>query len=217
MRRTSSKPKIFFLGFNKCGTKTFHHFFEKNGLRSSHHARKTRIFGKTFNKTKVAGIIQRNVIAGRNSLRGLRHYDVFSDMNEVTEHGFIEAARYFPHFAQDYPDAYFIFNDRPLERWIASRLGHVNGPYGDFPGRYASALGVAREDLPEIWTRQYAHHKAEVFQFFKGHPRFLHFDIIRDGPEEMRAFLAPDYALDARHWKHRGSAAERAERFSRTK
>ena len=28
--------KIFQIGFNKCGTKTLHHYFSRNGIRSVH-------------------------------------------------------------------------------------------------------------------------------------------------------------------------------------
>ena len=34
--RYKDHGKLFFIGFNKCGTKTFHNFFQRNGYLSVH-------------------------------------------------------------------------------------------------------------------------------------------------------------------------------------
>jgi hypothetical protein len=202
----SRQPKLFFIGFNKTGTKTLHSFLVGNGYlavhSSSYMARKLKL-------PPLAKLMQENHEAGRALLAGFDHYDAFSDLVYLTDSEFIEANGWFRELHAQHPDAYFVFNDRPVEKWIRSRLSHEGGPRGSFVTRYANAMGVAESEAPDRWRAHYAQHKAAVLDYFSANPHFMLFDIESDRPEELVRFLAPDYHLDARLWSHHGSAGQR--------
>jgi hypothetical protein len=206
-RKVRKEPKVFIIGFNKCGTKTLHRFFEKNGVASAHCNYFPR--GPEKRKTRLAKTMRDNVEGGRPILYGLEHYQVFSDLVALSDQELIEANRYFKQMRNEHPDAFFIFNDRPVEDWIKSRVGHEGGPSGSFIGRSASALGVSIEKVPDIWRQQYADHKQSVLRYFEGHDRFLHFELGKDGPEQLIEFFDNALPLDLRKWRHAGSAEDR--------
>ena len=206
-QKLKKEPKVFVIGFNKCGTKTLHRFFEKNGIASAHCNYFPR--GSSKIKTRLAKTMRDNIEGGRPILSGLEHYQVYSDLVALSDQELIEANQYFKQMQREHPDAFFIFNDRPLEDWIKSRIGHEGGPSGSFIGRSASALGVSREEVPDIWRQQYTEHKQAVLRHFNGHDRFLHFELGRDEPEQLISFFGKDLPLDLRKWRHAGSAADR--------
>ena len=155
----SRHPKLFFIGFNKTGTKTLHNFFRSNGYLSVH---SSSYMAQRLGLPPIAKLIQQNEAKGRPLLDGLDHYDVYSDMIYLTDRELIEANGLFRTFDAQNPGAYFVFNDRPVEKWVRSRLSHEGGPRGSFVGRYAKAMGIAEEEAPERWRQDYARHKAEV-------------------------------------------------------
>lgn len=202
----SRHPKLFFIGFNKTGTKTLHNFFRSNGYLSVH---SSSYMAQRLGLPPIAKLIQQNEAKGRPLLDGLDHYDVYSDMIYLTDRELIEANGLFRTFDAQNPGAYFVFNDRPVEKWVRSRLSHEGGPRGSFVGRYAKAMGIAEEEAPERWRQDYARHKAEVLAYFAGHPRFMIFNIEDDDPAQLAQFLAGDFKLDPAKWSHHGSAAQR--------
>lgn len=199
------RPKVFFIGFNKCGTKTVHHFFQANGYLSLHCV---AWLAEEMRWPNLAKRMDTNVRAMRPILEGLTHYDVFSDMTHITDAEMIEGNSYFRELACEYPDAFFVFNDRPVENWVRSRMDH-EGTQGSFVRQYCSATGVSSSDVPAHWRTLYSEHKAAVLRHFQGNLRFMIFDIENDDPDALISFLAPYYKLDASRWKHRGSTEER--------
>ncbi len=202
----SGQPKLFFIGFNKTGTKTLHNFFRDNGYLSVH---SSSYMAQRLGLPPIAKLIQQNHDRGLPLLTGLDHYDVYSDMIHLTESELIEANGMFREFDAQNPGAYFVFNDRPVEKWIRSRLSHEGGPRGSFVGRYAKAEGLSVDETPERWRDHYARHKAEVLEYFAGNPRFMVFNIETDDPALLARLLAKDFALDPWKWSHHGSAAMR--------
>ena len=196
------RPKVFFIGFNKCGTKTFHHFFAANGYRSAHYACKAHAFAAPL---PMARVMADNIAASRPVLTGLTHYDAFSDMTFADMHRVIEANLFFRQFHAECPDAYFVFNDRPVEKWLLSRAKHGNAHNGSFIARHASALMLSQEATIDHWRQQYVRHKQDVLAYFSGHERFMVFDLEADGPEQMAAFLKPHYRFENSKWTHRGA------------
>ena len=203
---SAARPKVFIIGFNKCGTKSLHHFFQSNFYLSAH---STTLTAKKLGGLPLAKVMQRNFENQKPLLTGLAQYDVFSDMVYLTDSEHIEANGFFKEFEAQYPSAYFILNDRPVEKWISSRLHHEGGPRGSFVARYANASNIAQSDAPARWRALYSSHKAQVLAYFAGNPRFLHFCIERHGPQELSNFLHRHYRLNVDLWMHRGSAAER--------
>lgn len=204
--RRSAQPKLFFIGFNKTGTKTLHNFFCDNGYLAVH---SSSYLARRLRLPPIAKLMKASHDAGLPLLSGLDHYDVFSDMVYLSSTEVIEANGWFRELHAQHPDAYFVFNDRPVEKWVRSRLSHEGGPRGSFVARYAQAMGIGERAAPELWRAQYARHKAEVMAYFAGNPRFMVFDIESGRPADLATFLAPDYRLDARLWSHHGSAAQR--------
>lgn len=202
----SDHPKLFFIGFNKTGTKTLHSFFRDNGYLSVH---SSSYMAQRLGLPPIARLMQQNQQKGLPLLTGLDHYDVYSDMIYLTETELFEANGLFRELDAENPGAYFVFNDRPVEKWIRSRLSHEGGPRGSFVGRYAKAFGISEAEAPERWRAHYQRHKADVLDYFAGKPRFMLFDIETGDPAELVRFLAPAFRLDAGKWAHHGSAAAR--------
>lgn len=202
------QPKIFFIGFNKCGTKSLHHFFRKNRYRSAHC--RTRSL-KIFERQWLALLIAENHAHGRPILAGLRHYQIFSDLSYFTDERIIEGNAYFKEFHKEYPSAYFIFNDRPVTKWIQSRINHEK-QRGSLLDRHASALKMSPDAVIEYWRQAYDTHKSAVTAYFRDNPRFMVFDIEADAPERLTTFLSKDFRLDLSKWKHLGKTTRRKDK-----
>jgi hypothetical protein len=68
--------KIFQIGFNKCGTKTLHHYFSRNGVRSVH-----------WDYGRLAQRLFANLASGSKLLAGYEQFDVFTDMEYLNGSG----------------------------------------------------------------------------------------------------------------------------------
>jgi len=180
------RRKIFFIGFNKCGTTALHNFLKKNGVRSLHYQDRGRY---------VAAIIEQNLIRGRDPLYTIERYEAFSDLILVSESCYVEGNQYFEQLHACYPDSYFIFNDRDLGKWILSRLKHK-----DFADRQARYFGVTKDELPGIWRSIYGKRKQEIEAFFCDRGRFLNFNIESDDIQKIAEFLRPDFQLKTKHF-----------------
>jgi hypothetical protein len=207
----SPRPRVFFIGFNKCGTRSLHDFFHDNGYLSLHGI---SLIASLRKRRCIARQMQYNEANGRAILDKLEHYDVFSDMTYLDRERFIEGNSYFRQLARAFPDAYFILNDRSVDRWVRSRLFHEDNRRGSFLERYSAATGIPRSDVPAQWKSCYQTHKHEVLDYFGGHPRFMVFDIESDEPEKLSRFVDPHYRLDTALWKQRGSTAGHSRKFS---
>lgn len=212
LSKLRSEPKIFVIGFNKCGTKTFNGFFRSNGINSLH-CRYRPVFSRK--KQSAALVMHANVSAGRPILSGLRRFQAFSDLVYLDEARVVEGNAFFREMHRDHQDAYFIFNDRPVEAWIASRLSHEGNAFGSFVGRYMVLTGQSREGVVDLWRQQYEEHKSAVFDYFANSDRFLHYDIVNDRPGKVVDFLAPDFRLDVNEWKWLGSVQQRKDKLGR--
>jgi hypothetical protein len=206
---SSRHPKLFFIGFNKCGTKTLHHFFRRNGYLCIH---SRSWWAKHTHGLTAAQMMKDNQLANRPILAGLSRYEVFSDLNFVTDSEIIEANSYFREMHQDHPDAYFVFNDRPVKNWIRSRLSHEGGKHGSFVKKFENALKLSRDEVIAFWEKDYERHKKDVVEYFQNHPRFMIYNIETDKPDRLLAFLSNDFNLNASMWEHRGSSQERLSR-----
>ena len=203
-RFISPEPKVFFIGFNKCGTKTLHFFFEANGYRSMHGKKKP--WHGLSRQPFVAVAIEDNLTRGDHVLKGFNRYQVFSDLTYASSTRHVEGNRFFREFHQAFPDAYFIFNDRPVEKWISSRINHVSRRFGGLLENQSKVLGLSPDAVIEHWRAAYSAHHAAVCAYFAGNPRFMVFNIESDPPEKLAGFLKADFKLDLSRWKHRGQS-----------
>lgn len=202
--RKTSEPKVFFIGFNKTGTNTLHFFFKANGYSSVHHKQKP--WHKLVRRPFIAIAMEENIAAGRSVLHGISQYQIYSDLTYASNERHVEANAFFREFEAAAPGSYFIFNDRPVENWIRSRLNHVNARFGSLIENQMAVNGLEREATIAMWRELYSKRKAEILEHFSGNPRFMVFNIEQDRPEKLAEFLKPDFTLDCGKWVHRGKA-----------
>jgi hypothetical protein len=163
--------KLFFIGFNKCGTRSLHRYLSDCGIDSYH--------GGV--RTDVHLAILLNVVRGVPALRGLDEHDVYLDVGAVQSQ--------FRHLDRDYPGSKFVFNVRDTNRWILSRLNHINGRYVDLMN-LCYGVELSWTEWVDRWRREFAAHEHAVTEHFKDRPTdFLRFDIERDGLTKLTAFI----------------------------
>jgi hypothetical protein len=175
--------KIFQIGFNKCATSTLFRYFERNGVPAIH-----------WDHGDLARRFETRMAAGEDPFDHYRDVVFFSDMSYVTTNTVFDVYKHFDYIHRFYPDALFILNTRDKEAWVQSRINHPN-----LDARYEEAFGLkGREAVMDYWRGEWDEHHARVRDFFADKPgQLLVFDIDRDGPAELAAFVAPHYRLDA--------------------
>nr|WP_193747407.1 sulfotransferase [Ruegeria sp. ANG-S4] len=192
--REKRLTKIFQIGFNKCGTRTFHSFMERNGIPSTH-----------FRRGTLATTMKANIESGFAPLNGIDRWIGYTDVHYVGKrHGVIEGATFFRELARYYPRSYFVLNLRDKEKWLKSRSRHgENEHYGE---RYRRAMGFSTlEATVDYWSKLWDQHLDDVTTFFSNQPyRFLSFNIERDDPQKLSDFLAPDFDTDPTFFTHVG-------------
>lgn len=187
------KPRIFQIGFNKCGTRTFFKFLRNNGIKSVH-----------YRRGELARTIHDNINSGRQPLEGIDKWVGYTDMQEVKITSVIEACDHYRSLAAYYPRSYFILNTRNKERWIQSRLNH--GQDQNYGSRYRQGLGLATiDETVAVWSRIWDQHHDEAPRFFaQTGQHFLLYDIEKDTPDRLSDFLSPDFQTDPSTFGHEG-------------
>lgn len=187
-------PKIFLIGFNKCGSRSLHGWFVSAGLSSVH-----------YKDGKLARVLTRNKRNGLPPFKGMRERQCYSDFYfSDDDHRILEGGREFAYLHQHHPDAYFILNTRDEENWLRSRFRHHDGLLAQ---KYQRSLGgVSLEAVEAEWRRLWKTHHEEVRAFFGGSRgvRFCEFDIEAGDPAELAAALRPDFDLDPAAFPHVG-------------
>jgi len=193
LRPDSRLPYVFILGFNKTATTTLHHFFDGNGFRSIH-----------WDNGRLARTMVRNCMQDQRVLAGYDHrYQVYSDLILHTTRIRIEANSLFRVLDRDYPTAFFLFNHRPTSDWVASR-----------DRKHCHRLGMSFTQLDQLiyaasgpdevfkrWSDEKDRFESEVRDHFRGHPRYLEFDIADSRvPRQICDLLGRD--LDLSQWGH---------------
>lgn len=187
------KPRIFQIGFNKCGTRSFYDFLNQNGIRSVH-----------YKRGELARVMAENLDAGVPPLQNIDRWIAYTDMQQVNKSGVIEACEYYRALAAYYPRSYFVLNTRSKDRWIQSRLKHGSGQ--NYAERYRKGLGLNTiEETINAWSDMWDRHHVEVPAFFaQTGQHFLIYDIEKDTPDKLSDFLAPDFKTDPRLFGHEG-------------
>ena len=187
-QRRNPDVKIFFIGFNKCATTSIHRLMVTSGIRSIHWERRKG--------QNIALEIEAALRESRLKEYG-KIFTALSDPFYFASDRIVEANCYYREFHQAFPDAYFVLNDRNVEGWIKSRLGHRKG---DLLRRFRDFHNAGEEEVKEIWRNDHANHVRNVLDHFAGHDRFLHFQIDRDPPKVLTDFLAPTFRIDPDRW-----------------
>lgn len=192
-------PRVFVIGFNKCGTTSLHAMFKRAGHRCAHFKFKKA----DGSNVKLADAIFANRDAGLPLLTGLERARVFSDMEVNGVERRLEAYTLFRELDAQYPGSRFILNLRDKDKWLRSRLNQGNGGYAEKQMKTKGA--ESREELLAIWSREWDAHVAGVREYFADKPgRLVEFNIEADDPQKLvEAF--PDYGLSAENWGKRNA------------
>jgi hypothetical protein len=186
------KLRIFQIGFNKCGTLSFHKLFHDHCIPT--------VTSIHWNRGYLARDIHDNILNGRRPLEGYESYTFYSDMecfrtcNEQIS--FVSIAKdYFDLLDLNYPNSKFILNTRNIDSWISSRLRHTcdfspirygfterltdSIPYIEY---HKQAYKVDKVDeLVKIWRDEWYTHHDNVITHFTYRPRdLLVYDIEKD-------------------------------------
>ena len=202
-------PRIFLIGFNKCGTTSFHDYFKANNISSVH-----------WRANTLALALQHNQTSGQPLLTGIDQWTAYTDMicipgspwgsSNSTNAPLIEGCRWFKALHHDYPDALFILNTRDPFHWLQSRLSHDKG---QFAAAYLQALapeGVRnRRQLKRRWLHDWYQHHTEVMAYFEAHARkqLLVFHISESSEQQLNRFLKPHFTIEAGHFPHHHKSA----------
>lgn len=183
------KPKIFLIGFNKCGTTSFHKFFHAQGLKSWHFKLKDKYLAVEASRST-------DVVSCRKTFA---HGQVFSDFTYFTEETFLEPLDMYGLWRMAFPDAYFILNSRDVDSWLNSRMNHRGGT---FFSRYMLFSEQTKDEVLIEWRNKFQSHTENVLSFFENDERFCHFMVGQDDIDKIVSFLAPDYSLSAGMFNH---------------
>ena len=195
-------PKIFVIGFNKCGTTSLHKMFRRAGLASSHY----RHHGADGSSAIIAEKMDQNARTGLPLLDGIADATAYSDMDMCQKRSYLSGIGQFRLLDRQYPGSRFILNTRDPENWLNSRCRHFDGGYL----RRAMAQAGVRDmhEMRAIWRLDWhAHHAALQVHFATRRDQFLIFDIERDDPKTLCAFL-PEYGLKPGQWRHHNRTPE---------
>ena len=187
--RMKLSPKIFQIGFNRCGTLCCYNFFHTNNIPSVHWD--NGLLSLTMNK---------NYKQKKPLLNGYENYVFFSDMEHFDENigVFYSHIHYYRLLDVQYPSSKFILNTRNIDNWINSRLNHR---FGGIKGYYAnyimSRLNINLEQLLYKWRLEWTNHHNDVLAHFKVRENdLLIFDIENDDPQKIVYFFRELYDLD---------------------
>jgi hypothetical protein len=192
--------KVFQIGFNRSGTTSLYNLFKNCGYKSVH-----------YEKGKIALTIKNNImkrLLNTNNakevkiLEGMEDFVFYSDMEFLNtpirnkKHPFY-AYTYFKDLYQDYPNSKFIFNYRPFDEWVNSRISFKEFYVKDFK---RNTDLTEEEDIINLWKEHYENHTKNVIEFFKDKPdKLLTFDISKDDPKKIIEFFT-ELKLDINNW-----------------
>ena len=190
-----SKPKVFFIGYNKTGTVALHTLFKDSGYSSVHHS-----FNNNGRKRFLGQVMLNNYIHNYNLLDTIEEYDVYSELTFASREVYFEGGHLFKLLNQQYPNSYFILQTRNIDDWIKSRFNHKS-KHIDFYERAKSSLHLNDVELETYWRKERETFYKNVKKYFKSSPNFTVFDIDNDNIDVLIKFLKKDYKLDNRYWK----------------
>jgi hypothetical protein len=157
---------------------------------------------------RLAQAFYKNVAAGREPLEGYEDVVVFSDMIHLTYEEVLEPYKELEILDRAYPDALFILNTRNCEDWLASRHQHPKTCE-----RFMSVYQLDDQDaVTNLWRNEwYQHHAAVIERFGNRKGKLLIYDITRDQPEKLVAFLGHAYpGMDASAFGHHNASGRRS-------
>lgn len=204
-----TKTRIFLIGFNKCGTTSFHDYFKFNHISSVH-----------WRANTLAMKLEENLSCGNKLLNGIDSWTAYTDMicipgspwkrSNSDSSRLIEGGKYFRELHRDYPSALFILNTRDPFHWVRSRLKHDQG---QFAKAYLEALKSekikTKKDLINYWLKQWHEHHLNAMDYFlvNAPQQFLIFHIGVSPVKKLNKFLDPHFSITYRKFPHHHKSA----------
>lgn len=191
-RQIKKINKIFQIGFNKTGTFSIHSLFNNYAKLSSIH----------WDNGNLAKTIHNNIQTGKKlPLDDYNNYTVYTDMECFIEENnklfhIMVAKEYFDILDVNYPNSLFIFNTRPIDKWIKSRLNHkffYNNKETKYVDTMKKVTGLSSlQKIKNFWIEEYNNHLFSVTEYFSREPqKLLIYDIENDKLDKLSSFLQP--------------------------
>jgi len=184
--------KVFFIGFNKTATVSFHKLFLESGYNSWHN------FSRKNKKKNLGKVMYYNLQNNLPILTGINDAVAYSDLGGSYKDSIIEGCTLFKEMYEEYPNSYFVLQTRPKNKWLQSRINWNNLPY-----RVATTLNITVEETLERWSTEWDEHHNNVRIFFKNNPNFLEYNIETDDIDKLVEHVSKDFTLLKEHWKKR--------------
>jgi len=179
LKSTKKLNKIFLIGFNRCGTRSFHRLFCDMGLKSCH--------GRGENRKNIqkAAKEKKPILAYINS--------------DLQCYGDLRLWKYFKELDKQYPNSKFILNTRNIENWIKSRKKHYGANY------YNNDIyhGIVMDE--KVWRNDWFRHNKNVKEYFKNRPQdLLIFDVEVNNFDKIANFFNIDTKKHKFLFRHMG-------------
>jgi len=182
--------KVFFLGFNKTATTSIHRLFEFSDYVSYHHL----IGGKN-----LAKVMDGNLRNNKPILHNISGATAYSDLSYYKKNQTIEGNQWYSELYKEYPDSFFILQTRNIDDWLDSRTKHKKG---HFIRRCMNSHDVeTKDEMRELWRKEREDRENKIRIFFRGHPKFMVFDIDNDPIDRLIRHLKPEIKLNKDGWQ----------------
>lgn len=191
--------KIFQIGFNKCGTTSLYDLFSEYT--------NPKIKCVHWDYGKLALSIKNNLNQNIAALSSYEDFVFFSDMESYSfsdgQYRYDFLFKYFDVLDNQYPKSKFILNTRDINKWIISRLNHINDYIiknntleiidGREPYYISYMKSFKIKDLSDLvlaWTNEWYEHHNIVMNYFKDRPKdLLVFNIDTDNLDKIKSFF----------------------------
>ena len=195
--------RVFQIGFNKCATTSLHKFFRENGYRAISWSGCDRGERDDVRAESIAVKALKNQQEGKLLFDGM-DYQVFSDMEWVTEDEAIYLYEKFELIDQQYPGSKFILNTRSVEDWITSRCNHRDPWDGWYLRVQMKYYGKTADQVKELWREHFYKHIHLVKAYFKDpskQSQLLHFELKKTTAKDIVDFL-PEWKFEHAELPH---------------
>ena len=202
---SSQPPRIFLIGFNKCGTTSFHDYFKANGITSVH-----------WRANTLAMALHRNQLADQPLLSGIEDWTAYTDMicipgtpwerSNSDAMPLIEGCRLFRELHRDYPEALFILNTRDPMQWVRSRLKHDQGRFAEAYLKTLQTEGIRNlRQLQRRWLETGTHLRGAAL--FHAQVGTFCCSISETPVGQLNRFLERHFELSCRTFPHHHRSA----------
>jgi hypothetical protein len=176
-----NNPKVFLIGFVRCGAKSISNLFKKSGYSCCDWSIHKGDLGRSmyFNFSQCTNLIHDKY----------KNYTLYSDMDDIYGNRDFPCYgyRFYKTLEQTYPNAKFILNTRPLDQWIEINRKNKRGSYFRF---HKKICGFSDHELFLYWSEHYKNHTEDVKNyFFNKSNKLLVFDISKDDPRKIVNFF----------------------------